>query len=286
MSFSSGKSLTDYDPQHTLAYHGLSAWNGDPYATANNVAITPTTQVSAAKIWCPVSFTAGNLYWFSGVNGATLTAASATTIASGDGQNVNNLTSATLNVAATAGFSAVNPSYIRVATTSPAGTAILKYTGTSGGNAFTGITTISGNGTITTGNAVGQSYNTIALYKTDGTTATQIGFAVDQVTAWTAGAGLQTHALTVVQGQSLAIAGGTYVYAFYGATGTTPPNARAFQPSTPTTMAVNVGVTGANLAFGRAIAAAGGNVLPDQFTLASLNASVTGGATPWFALGV
>lgn len=74
----------------------------------------------------------------------------ATTVASGsNGVVLSTFTgSGTLDVASTAGWPISGTIYL------PTFDAVLTYTGTSGGNSFTGVTTVSGSGTLATGNAV------------------------------------------------------------------------------------------------------------------------------------
>lgn len=260
MSFRSGASYA-VAPNELPSYRGFKAWTGAPEYTSS-AGTAATQQVNCIQVYCPNGFTAANIYYLAQTAGSSLTAASATTVAAGsDGAAV---TAGTLNVAANAGFSAVNPSYLRVVTN--LGTSIVKYTGT-GVNTFTGCTTVSGTGIVNTGNVVGQSYNTAALYSSNGTTLTQIGFALDQFSTWTS-AGLKTGALTVVEGQSLAIGAGQYYYLMDLSTGTTPITWRGY---TGNAASVGAGLTAAFLRWGRAVATGAANTLPDQFTLASLS---------------
>jgi hypothetical protein len=75
-----------------------------------------------------------------------------------NGQNVASLTSSTLNVTSISGAPTATGNRLEVTTTGGVSPAVLAYTGTSTGK-FTGITVISGSGTVATGAVVQQPLN-------------------------------------------------------------------------------------------------------------------------------
>ena len=124
--------------------------------------------------------------------------------------------------------------------------------------------------------------NFAALYSVSGGTGTRVGVTADQVTAWAAGAGPITSALT---GGPFTLQGGTGVFAYVGLLFTGGTLTNALYASLMPASVSNTGLTGASGSLYRVgYGGAGATDLPTSENLAGISNGGLAGLVPWVGL--
>jgi hypothetical protein len=215
------------------SYHSLDEWNGQPaYATQTSTPTSGTPTIS--RITAQTSDTISNVWFNISTLGATLTAATTT--------SVTGATSSAglieLTVTSTASFATNNV------------VSIAGVTGTTEANNCWLITVVDGThltlqnsvfvNAYVSGGTVTRSANAIAIYSSSGTLLECTG---DQVATWTGSTGAKE--MTLAGTMTLSANSGYFITIL--STGTTPPTLRGFQNNAGTQ---NVNLNGASLRWG------------------------------------
>lgn len=273
-------------------YYGLKAWNAPLPLGAAVTGASGTTTCWAFKVMCPNAFTLSKVaYFVSTAQTATAVAQNATTVAAGsNGVDVATFAGAgSLTVAATGttpgNFSTTGTAEILVVTST--GFALITYTSVDATH-FLGCTTRQGTGTVATGGAVTQSYNTVGVFDATGTAC--LGLAGDQITNWATtgycGAAAAPITLNTFTGTSAAVSAGAYLWVVY--LSTTSGASPIMRGMSNNSIVANADRTGSSLVLGRVSAAVTYFPIVNT-TIAFVPGSLTSTNTaspghPWFGL--